>query len=180
MLDPKKLRSFVNPRRPYNYKDQVELRSECSTAMGNLLVIWNHREDIYTLEACQLPVKKSALYSNRINVLVELQKSITDKMSARHEMLLLWEVMKVANEYRVQIRHLPTFAQVQFWTPMEILPPLRIVYQGHREELAEFFGDVFRQLDKQEAANEVFGRLDLIDIPLLKQKTKVRKVASRK
>lgn len=178
MLNPYKLKPFLTPKRPYRYSDQYELRSERVSAMGNLLVIWNHKKDLYTLEAAQLPNSKDMF--NRNNVLVNLQQTLLDAFQDRGEMLLLWEITKVAKEVRVQVRHLPTFANIQFWTPMEAMPPLRIVYEGHREELSSFFGEAFQQFQSSDFQKGQCANMNPIELPLLKQRTKIRKVSPRK
>jgi hypothetical protein len=178
MLKPYKLKPFLTPNRPYHYSDQYELRSERTTAMGNLLVIWDHKKDVYTLEAAQLPDRTDSF--NRTNVLVQVQQTLLDLLQTRNEMLLLWEIMKVAKEVRVQVRHLPTFSNIQFWAPMEAMPPLRIVYEGHREELTSFFGEAFQQFYSTDTQGGHRANLNPIEIPLLKQRTKTRKVLSRK
>jgi len=146
--------------------------------MGNLLVVWDHKKDLYTLEAAQLPNVRDRF--NRTNVLVQVQQALLDNLQERCEMLLLWEITKVAKEVRIQIRHLPTFANIQFWTPMEALPPLRIVYEGHREELSSFFGEAFQQFNSSDFQRGQCANMNPIELPLLKQRTKTRKVPSRK
>ena len=178
MLNPYKLKPFLSPNRPYRYSDQYELRSERTSAMGNLLVVWDHKKDLYTLEAAQLPNVRDRF--NRTNVLVQVQQALLDNLQERCEMLLLWEITKVAKEVRIQIRHLPTFANIQFWTPMEALPPLRIVYEGHREELSSFFGEAFQQFNSSDFQRGQCANMNPIELPLLKQRTKTRKVPSRK
>ena len=166
------MRAFIKPRRPYRYSEQYELRSESSSGMGNLLVIWNHKQDTYTLQACQFPLaKKLRSDRDRTKVFVKLQKAITEQLQDRGEMLLLWEVTKVAGECRVAIRHIPTYAQILSWTPMAILPPLQIVYEGHREEMSRFFGEAFRP-SVSENTDYQFNKLS---VPLLKQQNKNKK-----
>ena len=178
MLNPYKLKPFLTPNRPYRYSDQYELRSEKTSAMGNLLVIWNHKKDVYTLEAAQIPNSTDML--NRTNVVVQVQQTLLDALQERNEMLLLWEITKVAKEVRVQVRHLPTFSNIQFWTPMEAMPPLRIVYEGHREELSSFFGEAFQQFNSSDNRRGQSANINPIEVPLLKQRAKTRKVSSRK
>lgn len=177
MLNPYKLRSYLTPNRPYRYSGRYELRSEKTSAMGNLLVVWNHKKDVYTLEASQLPSAGDC--TNRTNVTVEMPKASLDTLRERHEMLLLWETTRIGREVRVQIRHLPTYAIIQFWISMTTMPPLRIVYEGHHEELYSFFGEAFQQFYSPDLRRGQSAYINPIEVPLLKQRTKTRKVFSR-
>ena len=125
-------------QKKFGYMPNFTLRSEGSTngGTGNLLVEWFFRQDRYEVQGIHVPggLKK---YSKPMRI------SLKDHYINPHDrLLLLFEVYCDRRGISARVRHIPTNIELKSWTNTT-LPKLKILREGHKEELRSFLGSHF-------------------------------------
>jgi hypothetical protein len=146
-------------QKKFGYMPNFTLRSEGSTngGTGNLLVEWFFRQDRYEVQGINVPTDHLTNKKYAPPMCISLKDHY---INPHDRLLLLFEVYCDQRGISVRVRHIPTNTELKSWTNTT-LPKLKILREGHKEELRSFLGSHFTP--DADADHFSFGSDKLLD-----------------